>query len=151
MIAAGPASPAVWAGVAALVGRYRVAVDEGTTEDVASLFLEHEGELVVHGGASFRGRDEIVGFLARSRASRAGTFRLRHHVTGIDVVPTGPDRAAASCCFLALTQHGVDHWGVYRDRLRLVGEAWWFERRTVEIEGAEPSGWVGSGAAAVRI
>lgn len=150
-MSAGLASPAVWSGVAALIGRYRVAVDEGTTGAVAALFVEPDGELIVHGGASFRGREEIVEFLTGSRRSRAGSFSLRHHVSGIDVDPIGLGKATASCYFLAMTQRGIDHWGVYRDRVRLVGDEWAFEQRIVTIEGADPAGWIGSGSATVGI
>ena len=41
----------------------------------------------------------------------------------------------------SLTEHGLDHWGTYRDLYRVVDGCWRFQRRAVGIDGSAPGGW----------
>lgn len=137
--------------VSELLGRYPHAVDAGSPDDVAALFGD-DGTLVVHGGRRYEGRAPIVTFLEASRASRAAAgSALRHHISSIDVAVQTDVSATAQSYFLAVGRNGPDHWGTYRDRLACVDGAWFFEERQVTIEGADPEGWIGSGAAPVSL
>ena len=41
---------------------------------------------------------------------------IRHHVSNLTIDVVSPTEARGACYFLAVTEHGVDHWGRYRDR-----------------------------------
>lgn len=129
---------------------YPHAVDAGRSDEVGALFGD-EGMLVVHGGRECRGAGNVVAFLEQSRASRSGAqpLRLRHHVSSQHVSLESGGAARATSYFVAMGPTGPDHWGVYRDRLVRTGGVWLFAERRVTIEGADPGGWVGSGAAPV--
>ncbi|MCU1482189.1 MAG: hypothetical protein JWQ19_2975 [Subtercola sp.] len=133
-----------------LMGKYIAGVDSGKPPAVSELFGE-TGTLVVHGGEEFHGSAEIERFLVRSRESKStNNFgRLRHHLSSLQIETDGSDTATARSYFLAITPRGPDHWGVYTDELVREGDRWRFALRKVVIEGADPSGWIGSGAGAV--
>jgi len=138
--------------VSTLLARYPHAVDVGTPEEVGSLFGEH-GRLIAHGGRVCTGEAGVAAFLTESRASRSnspGGSRLRHHVSSESINVDG-QRATAVSYFMAIGNNGPDHWGVYEDKLACIDDSWLFEERVITIEGADPAGWVGSGAAPVRL
>lgn len=147
-----PESCAAWIAINDLLGRYPHAVDSGAPGDVAALFGDR-GVLIVHGGREFVGGDAIRTFLTESVASRHGTnFRIRHHVSSLVIKFDGADRATTRSYFLAVgAQDGPDHWGRYDDVVVRAGAGWVFDTRRVTIEGASPSGWIGSGAGPVEL
>jgi len=142
----------VSAAVQLTIGRYVHASDEGRLDDLAELFTA-DGVLAPPGLPECRGRAEIKAFVAASRRSRddvAGLGRIHHHVSSIMVEVVAPDLARAACYFLAVSARGPDHWGIYRDELVPEDDgAWRFRRRAVAIVGADPAGWVGTGAGVV--
>ena len=138
--------------IADLFESYVFGVDGGPLADLVELFAE-DGALVVHGGAEYRGRSAILAFLMDSRASRGQSpvGRIRHHVSRCRTTFSAPDRAESTSYYLALSEHeGTDHWGVYDDALICEAGAWRFAQRKVSIEGASPTGWIGSGAGVVK-
>jgi uncharacterized protein (TIGR02246 family) len=126
------------------IARYAHAVDSGRFDELVELFAP-DGVLEVEGEPAHRGRDAIRAFVTvtgRDLAAGTGAPRIRHHVGDVLIEVEGPDRAHARCYFLAVTDHGVDHWGRYRDDLVRVGEGWRFAHRRVRTDGATPGSWV---------
>jgi SnoaL-like domain len=130
-------------GVQDTIGRYVRYADGGRSEALASLFAV-DGVLTTDND-ELRGRLAIVEYLDGVRtdlaASPAGGGRIRHHVSSLRMVVGGRDEARATSYFLAMTASGVDHWGVYRDRLVRVDDRWLFAHRLVTVEGAAPGSW----------
>ncbi len=145
-------APADHAAIATLMGAYVEAIDGGDFDALLALFAA-DGSLHPHGHEPYRGREAILGFITGSRRSRSGPSRwgaIRHHVSSLRVRPNGDAEATATSYFLAISALGPDHWGTYRDELVAGEGGWLFASRAVTIDGADPSGWVGSGAAPVR-
>jgi SnoaL-like domain len=69
---------------------------------------------------------------------------IRHHVSNLRIDVTSPAEAGGACYFLAVTEHGVDHWGRYRDRYVPDGDRWLFAHRFVRTDGTTPGGWAAS-------
>jgi hypothetical protein len=130
-------------GVQDTIGRYVRCADGGQSEALASLFAV-DGVLTTDHD-ELRGRVAIVEYLDGVRtdlaASPAGGGRIRHHVSSVRMVLEGRDEARATSYFLAMTASGLDHWGVYRDRLVRVDDRWLFAQRVVTVEGATPGSW----------
>jgi hypothetical protein len=143
---------AAYVGAADLLGRYAAYVDNGTMEQLAELFGP-SGVMQVHGGARYTGETGVIEFLTGSRASRKGTsFRLHHHVSSQFIEVQDQDHATARSYFMAVgLVDGPDHWGTYEDALERVEGTWYFAERKVSIQGATPTGWVGSGTATVKL
>jgi hypothetical protein len=139
--------------IEATIARYVQTSDEGLLDELALLFTL-DGVLTPPGLPACRGRAEIVTFIAASRKSResvAGLGRIRHHVASTDIRLVGSGIARAVSYFVAMSAQGADHWGLYREKLRTTdGVSWLFQERSVTIEGADPSGWIGSGAGVAR-
>jgi hypothetical protein len=139
-------------GIADTLAGYVAAVDSGDVDAYVSLFAE-DGVLVPHGLAECHGQEEIARFIERSKGSRrtsAVPGRLRHHVSPANITLHSDEAASAESYFLATNGWGPEHWGVYYDNLKLVGEVWRFTRRVVVVEGATPDGWIGSGTGVVK-
>jgi hypothetical protein len=120
------------------IARYAHAADTGRFEDLAALFAA-DGVLEIEGRGAFAGRARILDFLGQVKESRprdaAGATFIRHHVTSVRIELIAAREAAAKSYFLAITESGPDHWGVYRDRFALIGEKWLFRRRMVKVDG----------------
>jgi len=128
------------------VARYAHFADAGRYDDFVALFSV-DGILEVHGEESHRGRDAIrafVGGVGLQRASTATVPVLRHHISNLTIEMRSPAEARGACYFLAVTEHGVDHWGRYRDRYVCDGEHWLFGHRLVRTDGTTPGGWAAS-------
>ena len=114
--------------------------------------------LEIKGGATYRGRDAIVGMITgvrdRTRAAVAADTRsdaqralrsdppavMRHFVANVRIELAARDRARAFSYFTVfMPPHGHDHWGRYADELALDGERWRFTRRRVSVDGAVPA------------
>ena len=80
-----------------------------------------------------------------SAASTAAPM-IRHHVSNLTIEVASETEATGTCYFLAVTEHGVDHWGRYRDRYvpDATGERWLFAHRSVRTDGTTPGGWAAS-------
>jgi SnoaL-like domain len=130
-------------GVEDTIGRYVRFADGGRSEALAALFAV-DGVLTTDHD-ELRGRVAITEYLEGVRAdlaaSTTGGGRIRHHVSSLRMVVEHRDEAQATSYFLALTGSGLDHWGVYRDRLVLVDDQWLFAHRQAMVEGAAPGSW----------
>jgi hypothetical protein len=139
------------AAIAELSAGYARDVDGGNIEGVAHRFAR-AGVLIVHGGREYHERTGILEFLTASRRTRAASgqgLAVRHHVSSLTVTFIAPDRAHAMSNFLAMGPSGPDHWGRYDDKFVLEDDQWCFACRAVTIDGADPDGWIGSGAGPV--
>lgn len=142
----------VRAAVELTISRYGLASDEGRLDDFAATFSEN-GVLAPPGVAECHGRPAIKGFIAASRTSRLtvpGLGEIRHHLARPAVEVESPELARAITYFVAMSASGADHWGMYRDQLVPVDGAWLFSRRGVTLHGADPAGWIGSGAGVAK-
>ena len=125
------------------VAEYAHFADSGRFEELANLFAV-DGTLEVHGEPPLHGRDAIRLFLEGVGVDlgNATTTRLiRHHVSNLTIAVHSPTEARGACYFLAVTEHGVDHWGRYRDRYAPEGDRWLFAHRLVRTDGASAGGW----------
>jgi hypothetical protein len=135
------------------IARYITASDEGRLDDFAATFTE-DGVLAPPGVPECNGRSAIRDFIAASRVSRLtvpGLGEIRHHVARPTVEVSLPGEGRATSYFMAVSANGPDHWGIYYDELVPVDGAWLFRRRTVRLHGADPTGWIGSGAGVAKL
>jgi 3-phenylpropionate/cinnamic acid dioxygenase small subunit len=124
-------------GVRETVIRYAHLVDGGRFDELLELFTE-DATLEAGDQTTARGRAAIRALFVDTGArlsSAQGRPFVRHHVSNIDVDVESPDAARARAYFLALTEHGPDHWGRYQDRLVRVDGRWRFQHRRVRTEG----------------
>lgn len=121
-----------------VIARYNHAGDRGRLEELAECFAR-EGVMELPGEEPLRGRAAIVSHLSGVVDELAGhTVRatLRHHVASVLIELEGQDAARARAYFSVYTEIGLDHWGVYRDRLRREDGAWLLAHRRVQVDGA---------------
>jgi SnoaL-like domain len=125
------------------VAGYAHLVDSGRFDEVVQLFTA-DGVLEVHGSAPARGHEGLHAFftgVGRDLASTSTVPLIRHNTSNLSITLMSPSEATARCYFLAVTEHGVDHWGRYRDRLVPDGDRWLFAHRLVRTDGTVPGGW----------
>jgi SnoaL-like domain len=125
------------------VASYAHYADSGRFDDVVQLFIA-DGVLEVKGREPAVGHDGLHEFFTGVGDDLAGTTTvplIRHYTSNLSIDIVGPDEANARCYFLAITEHGVDHWGRYRDRLVPRGQQWLFAHRVVRTDGVTPGGW----------
>jgi hypothetical protein len=111
--------------------------DRGKFAEMVALFAD-DGVLEIDGQPRLVGRSAIEEFLNRTKTARAqpsSSPLIRHHVSSITIRLLGRDEADAASYFLAITEHGPDHWGRYRDRLIRAGDSWLFAQRRVRLDG----------------
>jgi hypothetical protein len=124
-----------------LIGRYNSNGDAGRFSQVMELFaLDAVMEV---DGVTYTGVDEILtiftGTQARTRAIEADAPAYIRHLTAshqIDVLDESV--ATGRCYFAVLTPIGLDHWGRYVDRYRVVDGRWRFAHRRVTVDGFSP-------------
>ena len=127
-----------------LVARYNAKGDSGRFDEMLALFADDA--VLETPTRTCSGSSEIRAFLegvARGTGS-SGKSRARfvRHFTSthqIDLLDQSNARGRAYYC--VLTERGLDHWGLYVDEYRRVGERWRFARRRATLEGAIPGGW----------
>lgn len=84
-----------------------------------------------------QGREAIRAWKANSKAFSHGRdgasslFRV-HHLAESHIAFTDADHARVRTPWLAMTDIGPDHSGLYHDRMRRDGERWRIERRDIE-------------------
>jgi SnoaL-like domain len=128
------------------VASYAHFADSGRFAEFAALFAP-TGVLEVRGEDPLRGRDAIQAYLEGVGVQLAGATTapmIRHHVSNLTIDVESPTEARGACYFLAVTEHGVDHWGRYRDQYVSSGDRWLFAHRYVRTDGTTPGGWAGS-------
>ncbi|KAF2497312.1 hypothetical protein BU16DRAFT_525010 [Lophium mytilinum] len=109
-----------------------------------------DSTLVVHGGVEYKGKFTIEAFFAASENTKKAGHPFPHHLSSIKIDTNSSDHASAVSYFLVMGNTAPDHWGVYRDELVRIGGEWVFKERRITIEGADPKGWIGSGAGPVK-
>jgi uncharacterized protein (TIGR02246 family) len=128
------------------VAAYAHCADSGRFDEFAELFAA-DGVLEVYGQDPVVGRDAIRAYLGGvgTDLRRDTTVPLiRHHVSNLRIEVASPTEASGACYFLAVTEHGVDHWGRYRDEYLPDGDRWLFAHRKVRTDGTTPGGWAAS-------
>jgi len=126
-----------------LVAAYAHCADSGRFDELVQLFAD-DGVLETPDGQQHRGAEGIRAFLSgtRTRLAAATTVPLiRHHVSNLRIVVTGPDDATGAAYFFVVTERGPDHWGRYRDRYVRRGAQWRFAHRRVRLDGYAPGSW----------
>jgi hypothetical protein len=122
------------------LARYVHLVDRGRLDEASSLFAE-DATLEVGDGRTATGRAAIRALFARTGERLAAGGRrplIRHHLSSVAISAEGPETATAESYFLALGEHGLDHWGRYRDRLVRREGCWVFAERRVRVDGRAP-------------
>ena len=129
------------------VAAYAHRTDTGRFAELAALFAP-DGVLEVRGEPALHGRAAIRAFLegVSVQLSDASTVPIiRHHVSNLTISVVSPTEAQGACYFLAVTEHGVDHWGRYRDTYVAGAGAdqgrWLFAHRLARTDGTTPGGW----------
>jgi hypothetical protein len=125
-------------GVSQLLGRYQYFVDAGKLDAVVSLFTSDA--VFQTDNNSYIGPRGVRTFFDAVRQCflDAAFLPARHHLSSICVEPNPDGTASSYACFTLMGTRGNDHWGVYRDRVVLVGGQWMFAARRVSIEGYVP-------------
>jgi hypothetical protein len=120
------------------VAAYAHYADSGRFEELAALFAP-DGVLEIHLGKEVRGRDNIVAFLGsvgRELEATSSTRLIRHFVANVRIDVASRTAATGASYFVALTDHGVDHWGRYRDTyVPGEGDTWLFAHRLARVDG----------------
>lgn len=132
-------------GIRDLLARYTWAADRGRAEEVAGCFLV-DGVLDAgeHGG-TWTGRATVRAELdaVAERVAAAGTTPtpVNHHVSSVVIHLVDPSHAQVRSYFCVYTDVGADHWGSYRDEVKMDPSdgTWRFARRTVRVTGAAPT------------
>jgi hypothetical protein len=124
---------------------YNHAGDRFRIADFAGLFT-HDGVLEIKGSEPVAGREEIEQMLTGARDPQPADEipLIRHFVANLWFTFVDPARIESTAYFQVLTQHGLDHWGRYRDVLVPVGDRWLFQHRLVAVDAAIPGGWYAS-------
>ncbi len=122
---------------------YNHAGDRFRVAELAACFTE-DGVLEIRGGGSATGRSDIVSMLSGARRDPdpgAEVPVIRHFVSNVRLSDVTPERLRAEAYFQVLTQHGLDHWGRYRDVWAPTEEGWRIAHRLVIVDGMVPEGW----------
>ena len=125
------------------VATYAWAADSGRFEELAGCFMT-DGVLEVYGEDARTGRDAIVDFLSGVGTDLKDTSEvpfIRHFTSNQHITVDDRDAARHRCYFLAITGHGPDHWGRYRDQLVRDGDRFLFSHRFVRTDGGVPDSW----------
>jgi len=128
------------------LARYVHLVDRGRLDEATSLFAE-DATLEVGDGRTATGRAAVRALFARTGERLAAGGRrpfIRHHLSSITVSVEDAETATAESYFLALGEHGPDHWGRYRDRLVRRQGRWVFAERRVRVDGRVPGSLLGA-------
>ena len=125
-----------------LVARYNANGDSGRIEQVVELFAP-DAAMDIEGLGGFEGTARIRAFFqdAIDASAQDQLAVLRHFTATHQIDFDNPERARGRCYFMVLTEHGLDHWGTYRDEYGVVDGCWRFQTRAVKIDGTTPGGW----------
>ena len=130
------------------LARYNWSGDAFRLDELALSFTT-DGELQIRGGESARGRDGIARLLGgtpagddeerraalKDAASTSGVARIvRHSLTNVRFLELARDGALVASYFTVFTEHGLDHYGRYRDRFEPVGDEWLIRHRYVSVD-----------------
>ena len=136
-----------------LVAAYNTNGDAGRLDQMLAVFtddavMEIEGDQTV-GKEAIRafmtaaGHD-FVAYVKATGAPRAARV-VQHFTSAVLIELTSPTEAHGDLYYQAIMQHGLDHWGRYRDDYRLVDGRWRIAHRREWMDGPSPGGmgaWV---------
>ncbi|PEQ12894.1 hypothetical protein B2G71_08615 [Novosphingobium sp. PC22D] len=127
------------------MARYTMAGDRLMIDDFLACFTEDaviETDRVPEARAfRYAGRAAIRAWQERWRAGAGATHGasfVRHQLSTSKIDLTGADSAAARTYWVAWTDIGPDHAGVYLDDCRKEGEAWLIARRRIRLDWESP-------------
>jgi hypothetical protein len=134
--------------IGALHARYVATIDHHAAEDLPKLFTK-DGVLASKITGQENVGEDIGRYLRAVVDSRVqpSWVNIRHFITPPNIDFQNPCQATAECYFAAFNADSIDHWGIYSDELEYTGTTWLFAKRSVDILGATPGGWVASGSA----
>ena len=126
---------AIHTGVFRLLTQYQYGADTAQHAQVASLFTANSTYKTDNN--SYEGPDGVLRFFASVRKLflNADFLPARHHLSTVHIEPQSDATATTYACFQFFGRHGVDHWGIYRDRVIRVDGRWQFAARRVSIDG----------------
>jgi uncharacterized protein (TIGR02246 family) len=132
--------------IRALVQRYNACGDSGQVEKFLELFAPDAIYVVTGREAPFEGHDGIRRLLREAnqdlRAWGDSTpFYIRHFTATHQIDFEGPTEARGRTYYQCLMPHGLDHWGRYADRYRVVDGRWLIAQRTEARDGMVEGGW----------
>jgi len=119
-----------------LATRYNSNGDAGRFSQVIALFApDAVMELT---GRTYSGHDEILtiftGTQSQVRGGGAPSY-VRHFVATHQIDLVDREHASGRAYFAVISGTGLDHWGRYIDRYRVVGGDWRFAHRRVVVDG----------------
>jgi hypothetical protein len=127
--------------IAELITRFASYGDRGRVHELGELFAP-DAEFIVDGAGTYRGPDGVRARIHETMAIVAGAGDdkpvFRHHLATMQIQLEAEGRATATTYYTVLSRAGIDHWGVYLDRLARHEERWWFTRRRVVVDGLAP-------------
>jgi hypothetical protein len=138
--------------IRATMARYNMAGDRLRIDDYVACFTDDGVMEAEHRDPSntfrYAGRAAIRAWQQRwldhTKAKPAGAGGVhqasfaRHHLSTCEIELTGFDTARARTYWVAWTDIGPDHAGVYIDSFRRVGEAWLIAHRKVREDWRSP-------------
>jgi hypothetical protein len=128
-----------------LLATYHMGGDQGRLDRLASVFAP---DGVLKGRQSWTGPAEIERNLGGVRTKTDGPDRplefIRHMLGTSMITFDDPATARGRTYFLAVTEIGPDHMGVYVDRIEKRGDKWLIAEREVRIDWVAENGHVQS-------
>ncbi|API59918.1 hypothetical protein BSL82_11850 [Tardibacter chloracetimidivorans] len=107
---------AALAAITALLNRLAVATDRADAGELAEIYYPDAAVRTPAWDAD--GHAQIIEKMRGNPDVDLGVTTVRHHLTTINISLIGSDIADTQTYFMVVTDHGVDHTGVYYDRLR---------------------------------
>jgi hypothetical protein len=130
------------------MAKYNAAGDRLKVDDYAACFAEDGIMEAQHANPDlafrYEGREAIRAWQARWLERTLAGEKVheasfaRHHLTTCNIDLTGPDTARARTYWIAWTDIGPDHAGLYLDSFRKVGDQWLIAHRLVREDWRSP-------------
>lgn len=121
-----------------LVARYNANGDSGRFAQVLELFAPDAVMEVPDGRYEGIEAIETIFTGTRDRLSGETPTYLRHFTATHQIDVHDPTTASGRCYYQVVMAHGLDHWGRYLDRYRVVDGRWRFAERRVTTDGRVP-------------
>lgn len=146
--------------IRATLAKYNIAGDRLQIDDYVACFTDDGIMEVQHrdpnSALRYEGREAIRAWQSRWRDRTAsdvpvhGASFVRHHLSTCHIELTGPDSASTRTYWVAWTDAGPDHAGMYLDEFRRVGEAWLIAHRRVREDWRSPHSLFGTAVTRTR-
>ena len=121
-----------------LMNLYGFTIDTGDFDGFAELFAH--GEWIMEGGATARGKDQLLAGMANIRVYEDGTPRTRHTTTNIDLGINEEAGTAKSQCYVTVFQQTSEFplqaifSGHYFDEFERTDGVWRFKKRLIRYQ-----------------